>query len=488
MKNKRLLYIILPVLIVALAITGLIFLGLENKDNNSVKASENLKFTVVKETGVVSFKSNESEFQTLEQSELELNSGSFIKTDENSTAFIFLPDNSLITLDPSTEIQVNIEPQKVNIEQFFGNTWHRVQTVQNGGEYNVKTPTTIASVRGTIFSISVDKTTKVTTTMVVESKVEVKGVGMINAGEFGQIDESKNFAKEKISKEIQQTEWFIKNTTIDIEFKQIKEKVKGSDKSTIKEEMMSNLHGNEEYNVMINNNGKDSTKTEGEKEEKKVVEEIFKNEFDRNRRVPEDKEKKDKDGEVQGISTEREQEEKEKKDKEERDRQNNVRPPEPEATRPVEPAPEQTRPTEAQGNEVDTSRPVGRIDLRAQITEEGVKLTWRTRYVRGTNFKIVAQSLEPSRSGFYTEISFDTQIDSYLIPMNQFVVGDISYGFVMCEYDPNTGACGVTSNQASVTLSSDVLGSIVDDSVNTIADAGNGNGNNNSNNSRRNRE
>lgn len=126
---------------------GLSGLGLEGGSN----------ITLVRESGKVSYKESEKDqYIELTDEEVNLKNGSFIKTEADSFARVFLPDNSLISIDVSTEIQVNFEDNKTNIQQLIGKTWNRVQTLTEDGEFKVKTPNTVAAVRGTIFGVGVD--------------------------------------------------------------------------------------------------------------------------------------------------------------------------------------------------------------------------------------------------------------------------------------------------------------------------------------------
>ena len=149
-RSKKLLLIVAGALVLFLLIGTTAVMG------NLVftEKSKNTEFTLVKETGTIYYKSqDDTDYKELDKTEITLTSGSFVKTDKDSYAKIFLEDNSLISLDQSTEIQLDLKESSTNINQLVGRTWNRVRTVSKGGEYEVKTPNAIAAVRGTIFGI-----------------------------------------------------------------------------------------------------------------------------------------------------------------------------------------------------------------------------------------------------------------------------------------------------------------------------------------------
>lgn len=91
----------------------------------------------------------------------------------NGKATVLFSDNSNISLDKNTEITINVENGKFDIFQSIGTTYHRVEKLITGGSYEVKTPGTLAAVRGTKFAVTYDSNTKNTEVMVTEHQVEV---------------------------------------------------------------------------------------------------------------------------------------------------------------------------------------------------------------------------------------------------------------------------------------------------------------------------
>ena len=131
-------------------------------------------FTVLVEEGNVYF-GDGTKYTHITESEIMLPNNTFVKTEEGY-AQIILNNNSVISLDKFTSIQITSEINKTKISQLYGNTWHRIQELAKIGEYRVESNNTIAAVRGTIFSFSVDKEGN-SEVEVIENEVEVtKGI------------------------------------------------------------------------------------------------------------------------------------------------------------------------------------------------------------------------------------------------------------------------------------------------------------------------
>ena len=85
-----------------------------------------------------------------------------IKTGDNSYASIIFFKSSIIRLDSNTEVTIkkllhDIEKTSVTIQQDSGRTWNTISRISGIDDYNVETPTAVASVRGTSFDIDVDE-------------------------------------------------------------------------------------------------------------------------------------------------------------------------------------------------------------------------------------------------------------------------------------------------------------------------------------------
>lgn len=109
---------------------------------------------------------------------MELKEGDSVKTGAKAKASVVFFDSSILRLNENTEIfvksVVSQGGKKVAIEQTAGQTWSRVLKISGIKEYSIETPNTVATVRGTGFSISVGEGD--TTIAVKEGKVHVASV------------------------------------------------------------------------------------------------------------------------------------------------------------------------------------------------------------------------------------------------------------------------------------------------------------------------
>jgi len=208
-----------------------------------VGSSNAPKFTLVKESGTVSYKEKETDqYKELTNEEMDLVSGSFIKTDADSYARVFMPDNSLISIDQSTEIQINFQDNKTDITQLIGKTWNRVQTITQGGEFKVQTPNTVAAVRGTIFGVGVDddnhsRVFSIEHTINVEDKNNKSDNKDVSDGKIAEVNNDTGDTKVNlgdIPADFKNSFWFKRNLVIDEEWQKIKD-MKGDLEKLLKE-------------------------------------------------------------------------------------------------------------------------------------------------------------------------------------------------------------------------------------------------------------
>jgi len=83
-----------------------------------------------------------------------------LRTGEDTYASVILFESSIIRLDSNTEILLKeiiqqAEMTNITIEQESGRTWNTIQKISGIDNYEVQTPNTVASVRGTIFDVNV---------------------------------------------------------------------------------------------------------------------------------------------------------------------------------------------------------------------------------------------------------------------------------------------------------------------------------------------
>ncbi len=116
------------------------------------------KAQLVIESGSVQVKHGDDSWIPAENGML-LYQSDFVKTGDNTTASIILFESSIIRLDSNTvlvirEILIEEGKTSVNLEQNAGRTWNTVLKVSGIDDYDIQTPTTIASVRGTSFDVN----------------------------------------------------------------------------------------------------------------------------------------------------------------------------------------------------------------------------------------------------------------------------------------------------------------------------------------------
>ncbi len=121
---------------------------------NPEVAADELKAQLVIESGEVQYKSTGGTWTTAENG-MDLFESDTVKTGDNTSASIILFKSSIIRLDNNTEVTISklIEEDEtsVEIEQNSGRTWNTISKISGIDNYEVQTPTTVASVRGTSF-------------------------------------------------------------------------------------------------------------------------------------------------------------------------------------------------------------------------------------------------------------------------------------------------------------------------------------------------
>ncbi len=135
--------------------------------------NESTPIRLIKESGLVTWKkTNDANYTRVEQDEVMIPNDVSVKTGLGR-GYVILPDNSSISLNQNTEIIVSYTPEKISIMQLLGSTYHRVMTLASGKSYEVRTPGTLAAVRGTKFAVAYDDMKKKTQVSVTEHVVAV---------------------------------------------------------------------------------------------------------------------------------------------------------------------------------------------------------------------------------------------------------------------------------------------------------------------------
>lgn len=86
--------------------------------------------------------------------EMELNKGSQVKTGDGEATVVLL-EGEVVHLEPNSEIRLDqISGKKIHITQLAGETWNKVTKISGISEFTIETPTTVATVRGTEFTLN----------------------------------------------------------------------------------------------------------------------------------------------------------------------------------------------------------------------------------------------------------------------------------------------------------------------------------------------
>lgn len=149
-----------------------------------------------------------------------LNEGDVVSTSAGFAEVRFF-DDAVLRVDENTEFivkKVSSEPRVVKLSQTSGGTWSRVLRMSGVKEYEIETPNTVATVRGTGFSVVVENNQ--TVVGVVEGAVHVAIIeddvvveeALVEAGSEAQVDE------EIVVEELVVDEWITENTAADEQF------------------------------------------------------------------------------------------------------------------------------------------------------------------------------------------------------------------------------------------------------------------------------
>ena len=86
--------------------------------------------------------------------EMELAKGSQVRTADGEATVVFY-EGEITHLEPNTEIKLDeVSKSDIKVTQLAGETWNKVTKISGVSEFTVETPSTVATVRGTEFSIN----------------------------------------------------------------------------------------------------------------------------------------------------------------------------------------------------------------------------------------------------------------------------------------------------------------------------------------------
>jgi hypothetical protein len=148
-NSKRLLYVVLVVAVICvIVVVAWFFLR-----------SDVVEAQLIIESGDVQVKHGDDSWDWVTaQNGMLLYQSDAVRTGENSSASIVFFESSIVRLDSNTEVtlrEILLESGKtsVKIQQDAGRTWNTVLKVSGIDDYEVQTPSTVASVRGTSFDV-----------------------------------------------------------------------------------------------------------------------------------------------------------------------------------------------------------------------------------------------------------------------------------------------------------------------------------------------
>lgn len=129
---------------------------------------------------------NQRKFDTAYKGQM-IRTGDWLKTDKNVFVAIVFLDGSIVKIQSNTEIEIKssrITAKELKTQMYIseGQAWSKISK-QNNGEFRIKTPTAVASVKGTEFDIDFDDMSESTNLVVLEGEVEFGNeLGTVIAG------------------------------------------------------------------------------------------------------------------------------------------------------------------------------------------------------------------------------------------------------------------------------------------------------------------
>ena len=268
------MYIFGGICIVLIAVLGYVYSIKQSMQEEKVSSAQ---IVLYKEYGFITWKENEqAEYKRVTEDETNIPNNAYIKTVEGR-GYVLLPDNSSIALDTNTEIRVSYEEKGASIMQFLGSTYHRVEALTLGKTYEVATPNTLASVRGTKLSVKYNSRTNESRIDVTEHVVLVRPIQASstpisveegNSATVGEETESGTttgkliLAVRKTNEVTVKDAWLSENQLID---DAVKDKKGGSDTFKTIIEKLREVKHEEDTKSGKDTNDPSSTKTETEK-------------------------------------------------------------------------------------------------------------------------------------------------------------------------------------------------------------------------------
>lgn len=115
-------------------------------------------------SGTVEIQSPETDSIQQGTEGMTIDTGTRVKTEQDSRALLTFFDGSTLTIEPGTDIEIkqlehdDEETITIVLKQWMGNTWSRVvKMADSGSHYEIQTPSAVALVRGTRFLTEVNE-------------------------------------------------------------------------------------------------------------------------------------------------------------------------------------------------------------------------------------------------------------------------------------------------------------------------------------------
>ena len=149
-KSMRKIFLLIIPIIIIVCIIGFMWF---------TQTTDVVNAQLIVESGTVQIKHAGGSWVSAQNSMLLYQSDS-VKTGDNTSASIVLFKSSIIRLDSNTEVTIQEILQQagetsVKIKQDIGRTWNTVSKMSGIDNYEVQTPTAVASVRGTSLDVNV---------------------------------------------------------------------------------------------------------------------------------------------------------------------------------------------------------------------------------------------------------------------------------------------------------------------------------------------
>lgn len=88
------------------------------------------------------------------EDESELRQGNKVRTRQGEATLVFY-EGEIMQLKPFTEVAIDtLRTREITLTQLSGETWNKLTRISGVQEYSVSTPTTVATVRGTEFTLN----------------------------------------------------------------------------------------------------------------------------------------------------------------------------------------------------------------------------------------------------------------------------------------------------------------------------------------------